>query len=195
MIQLIAESKSDGWALALEGEQHWLLRPPYRRENLYPVTPRQVARALSEEDFDRTDEQHGDWGALVRALEQRRVKRASREDLERASHAAGLLLSRATYEQALRHIERIEQAIKDGHHSGIKDALVAILKAESVRSDDALHQRTVALLALNLSNRPALRTTAPRALWQVSDAMSVQRANDAIARNGSVLNHVDPVAA
>lgn len=135
---LLVASPSDRWALVLEEERHWLVRPPYREEDRAPISACQAIRALAEEDFAPVGKSFPEWGSLARYLDDFRVAHVSPEEREQARDAARRLLVHATVDQARRHLSQVSAALDAGRRAGVSDALGALLEAESVRSHPEL---------------------------------------------------------
>jgi len=189
MIQLIA-SASDGWALAREGERLSLVRPPYRQEDRVQITAAQAERALADEDFvlDGDAREFAGWGDLCRYLEGTRVQRASPEELEQAREAALRLLAHADREQVSRHLAQVRARMDSTPGQSARQVLVALLGAESVKSDPALITEIQELLTASEHTRRRLFTSATMdQCWPVEDERAVAETAATIRDRRSVL--------
>lgn len=184
---LLAAAPSDGWALVREGERHWLVRPPYRQQDRDRLSAVQAARAMAEDDFERAEKSFSGWGSLTRHLEEFRVQNTSAEEREQARGAAARLLTHATADQARRHLTRIGGALDNGHRRGVREALLALLKAESVSSDRELVETVAQFLGRLNSDVPSVRAPPPQVRWRVSDEAGTHAQGRQIREQGTVL--------
>lgn len=186
MITLFAIG-SDGWALARKDGKRWLLRPPYGKEHLYPLSPKKAARLLMDGGFELTDREFQGWGELCRYLERQRVDSATPEELEKANVAAERLIRRANPEQAARHLERIESEIDNGRLRACEEALLALLRAPSVQEDNALLDKAVGLLQRIRQRALPIQQDSIQNTWVVRDEARLIWVTQSIARRGAVL--------
>lgn len=79
MIDLIAFSPTDGWAIACDGEQWWRLAPTYEPAYRMPISELVAARMLMEQHMPmRTDTFEG-MDALIAALKRERAALSSEQ--------------------------------------------------------------------------------------------------------------------
>lgn len=80
MIDLIAFSPLDGWAIAFDGEQWWRLEPTYEPAYRMPIDELVAARILMEQHMPMRSDTFEDMDALIAALKRERAALSSKQE-------------------------------------------------------------------------------------------------------------------
>jgi hypothetical protein len=180
VIDLLARDDHDGWAVALEGEQRWLLLPPYRLASRRPITAADSLRLVLDHGLTPCDASFADWGALTRDLTQARI-RAFRDEAPAAKDAWKRVLRTTTASRAAGHLDTIASWITAGRNKEAQQALIALLQAPAVQTTPALVQRAAELMAT--ADVPAAPPCAPRSYPTDEDGLRrLQQATSALLR-------------
>lgn len=141
MIDLLAFSTADGWAIAHDPErdEHLLLRPPYRSDRVLRLSGDAAHRVVADQLLPRRDQQFLDLGSLVDHLERERLEPGrSFTELNRREAAAAILRS-ADATQMREHIRFLEREwLATDLRARALELVGILLGADSVRTDATL---------------------------------------------------------
>lgn len=189
MIELLATAP-DGWAIAQEEDQRWLVRPPYGQAERFPLRGQRGELMLADEDFveEPTPRAFRGWGELCRYLQDIRVQTASMEERLAARDAALRLLTFATAAQAKGHLDKIRARLDASRPTGVDQALHALLGATAVQDDRRLVAEIHELLEHARRLRPRPRSLSVRQReWPVDDEAAADEENRMIQGRHSML--------
>lgn len=151
MLEIVALSRDDGWALVREAKELLLVRPPYKRIDQRHVHEKYVTTAVSRLGFRHPEEplEFSGWSALVAYLN--RQVEAARAEAGQTITGLGLsesILTMAPAPVLRRFLERTRRELLPNPTawSGAEQLLLVLLRLPQLRESSDLHEETVQLL-------------------------------------------------
>jgi hypothetical protein len=148
MIELIALSRTDGWAFVrIEGDVI-LIKPPYGRRHVSHASESLVEKAVIGHGFAMVHRSYDDWPSLISFL--RGEIEHARAELKIAMPDEEMmreLLADASDEILDRFLDRVEkELLPAGERDAALQALTTLISLDSVRHDAQRFTRALALL-------------------------------------------------
>jgi len=147
MLRLIALAPEDGWACIETDKGTFLLRPPYVRDSLVPISGSTVENCVSAHGFLSEDVTFSDWQGLVRHLRQRIEEcRPDRRAVSTRELGNKFFASASPddLDAALNYVEN--ELLPQQSWSHAQAILTAVLRIPLVRQNDSLYDRATRLL-------------------------------------------------
>ncbi|QDU69444.1 hypothetical protein [Engelhardtia mirabilis] len=190
MLNLIASSPADGWAVvrADDGEVS-LLRPPYDSADRETLTSSGLERVFRDGGFLVREMPFESWSSLVATLIRERREALGPDRLEAAARAAFEVLKMATSDQIRGHLARLREASLASGTGQAQLVLRALLDAPALLADPALMREAALLmaeLATPVHGRHGLASR--QSAWGVRRDSEVDRIDREISRRESILN-------
>jgi len=199
MLELLAISPEDGWAVVQSDGKATLIRPPYSGANRQTVTADDVEAAVNKHGFSAASESFDTWKELVDSLERQVAQ--SRQGLDRnlSDEELGKAVLRDAPTEILRQfLDRAEREwLPQGKWSALENMLLDILTLPQAKDDGQLFERAQALLRESKARKEriasdrrrkfgvdAIREDFPRLKDQAEDVYAV---SIEIAERGFVL--------
>jgi hypothetical protein len=148
MMDLLAIALEDGWAFLREGEEIYLIRPPYSAANRRRVTASAIEAAVAKYGFRAANASFDHWQALIDYLRQEIVRswEASGHSLD--GREIGLeMLQLAEPERLSQLLDRAEEAwFRQGKWNSTERFLSDVLSLDVTRQSAGLWERATNLL-------------------------------------------------
>jgi hypothetical protein len=148
MIQLLAIAPEDGWAFLREGEEIYLIRPPYSAANRRRVAASAIETAVAKHGFKAADASFEHWQAVIDYLKQEIVRSWEASGRSLDGREIGLeLLQLAEPEKISQLLDRAEEAwLRQGKWNSMEKFLCDIVSLDVTRQNASLSKRAADLL-------------------------------------------------
>lgn len=163
MYRLEAFDATDGWAIVTEGQQHYLLRPPYLLHERVIFSSDEVMRLLTDQRMAVRGDRFESLGGLVRQLEREREAWEADHLTADPLAAAAAVLEAAEPEDLDDLLDAVDQEwLKHGAWRTAEQALTALLTLPALRERPDLLPRLQALMQRCQKQRDRRPADAPR---------------------------------